>query len=266
MHERERWQMILGAVQDRTVVTVRELIERTGASPATLRRDLAKLEDMGQIKRVHGGVEALNFDDRPHLATRAFGVSQSLQASSKRAIGRAAAALCQDNDSIIINAGTTTFQMVDFLRDRKMQILTNSFPIAEALVARSENRIIMPGGEIYREQGIVLSPFDGDAAQHYTASKMFMSCFSVGPLGVIEGDALIARAEAKLLGRADKLIVLADSSKFETRGSMAVCPLARVHTLITDDRAPESVLDPIRRAGVNVVVVREEDANISSAA
>jgi DeoR family ulaG and ulaABCDEF operon transcriptional repressor len=85
---------------------------------------------------------------------------------------------------------------------------------------------------------------------------MFMSCFSFGPLGVIEGDPLIARAEAKLLGRADKLVVLADSSKFETRGNMAVCPLTRVHTLITDDKAPESVLDHVRRAGVNVVFVR----------
>ena len=105
MHERERWQMILGAIKDRAVVTVRELIVRTGASPATLRRDLAKLEETGQIKRVHGGVEALNFDDRPHLATRAFEASQSLRAASKRAISRAAASLCQDNDSIIINAG-----------------------------------------------------------------------------------------------------------------------------------------------------------------
>jgi DeoR family transcriptional regulator, ulaG and ulaABCDEF operon transcriptional repressor len=266
MHERDRWQMILGAVQGRAVVTVRELIRRTNASPATLRRDLSKLEDMGQIKRVHGGVEALTFDDRPHLATRAFDVSQAMNVSSKRAIGRAAAAMCENNDSIIINAGTTTFQMVDFLRTHKMQVLTNSFPIAEALVARSENRIMMPGGEIYREQGIVLSPFDGDATQHYTASKMFMSCYSFGPLGVIEGDPLIARAEAKLLGRADKLIVLADASKFESRGSMAVCPLSRVHTLITDIGAPESVLENVRQAGVNVIIVREEGINISSAA
>jgi DeoR family ulaG and ulaABCDEF operon transcriptional repressor len=95
---------------------------------------------------------------------------------------------------------------------------------------------------------------------------MFMSCFSFGPLGVIEGDALIARAEAKLLGRADKLIVLADSSKFETRGSMAVCPLSRVHTLITDDEAPGAILDQIRQAGVNVVVVSAEPADISFAA
>ena len=149
---------------------------------------------------------------------------------------------------------------------RAANAISPTFPIAEALVAHSDNRIIMPGGEIYREQGIVLSPFDGDASQHYTASKMFMSCFSFGPLGVIEGDALIARAEAKLLGRADKLIVLADSSKFETRGSMAVCPLSRVHTLITDDEAPAAVLDQVGQAGVNVIVVSAERADISFAA
>jgi DeoR family transcriptional regulator, ulaG and ulaABCDEF operon transcriptional repressor len=266
MHERERWQLIIDAVRDRRVITVRELNARMAVSPATLRRDLAKLEQRGAIKRVHGGIEAVDVSDLPHLATRSFDASQALNVNRKRAIGQAAAALCVDGESIIINAGTTTYQMVDFLRDRRMQILTNSFPIAEALVARSKSRIVMPGGEIYREQGIVLSPFDEDSTQHYTASKMFMSCFSLGSLGVIEGDPLIARAEAKLLGRAQKLIVLADSSKFAARGSMAVCPLARVHTLITDDGAPRQMLDHIRAAGVDVIVVQAEDTRITVAA
>jgi DeoR family transcriptional regulator, ulaG and ulaABCDEF operon transcriptional repressor len=264
MHERERWQMILEAVRAKPVVTVRELIERTAVSPATLRRDLGKLDEMGQLRRVHGGVEAMGPGDRPHLATRAFDVSQTQNLERKRAIARAAAGLCVDGESIIINAGTTTFQMVDPLRHRRLQILTNSFPIAEALIASSGNRIVLPGGEIYREQGIILSPFDGDATQHYSASKMFMSCYSIGPMGVIEGDPLIARAEAKLLGRAGQLIVLADSSKFETRGSLAVCPLSRVHTLITDDRAPEAMLELLRQSGVNVIVAGAEP--VSSAA
>ena len=57
---------------------------------------------------------------------------------------------------------------------------------------------------------------------------MFMSAISIGPLGVIEGDPLIARAETKLLKRAEKLVVLADGSKFESRGSLVVCPLSRI--------------------------------------
>lgn len=255
MHERERWQKILTQVRERGVLRVRELVSETGASSATIRRDLVKLEQMGQIKRMHGGVEAVGPAEQPHLATRSFDVSQTLNAGRKRAVAREAAAMCRDGESIIINAGSTTWFMAEFLRDRRMQILTNSVPIATELINTSQNRIVLPGGEVYREQSIILSPFDEDAIQHFTASKMFMSCYSISSMGIIEGDPLIARAEAKLLSRAEKLIVVADSSKFEPRGSMAVCPLSRVHVLVTDDGAPPQMLEQIRSAGVEVVIV-----------
>jgi DeoR family ulaG and ulaABCDEF operon transcriptional repressor len=254
MHERERWQIILRQVRERGVLRVRDLGSLTTASPATLRRDLVKLEEMGQVRRVHGGIEAVEAATQSHLATRAFNVSQTLNAEKKRVVAQAAAGLCENGESIIINAGSTTWFMAEFLRHRRMQILTNSFPIAQELIATSENRIVLPGGEVYREQGIILSPFDEDAIQHFTASKMFMSCFAVTPMGIIEGDPLIARAEAKLLSRAEKLVVVADSSKFEARGSMVVCPLSRVHTLITDTAAPPHILDHARSQGVNVIV------------
>jgi DeoR family ulaG and ulaABCDEF operon transcriptional repressor len=266
MHERERWQLILTRVRERGVMRARELTKETGASPATLRRDLVKLEEMGQLRRVHGGVEAVEAATQSHLATRSFGVSQTLNAERKRRVAKAAAALCVDGESIIINAGSTTWFMADYLRDRRMQILTNSFPIAQELINNSMNRIVMPGGEVYREQGIILSPFDEDAIQHFTASKMFMSCYSVTGMGIIEGDPLIARAEAKLLSRADQLIVIADSSKFEPRGSMAVCQFSRVHTLITDDGAPSHMLEQIRARGVNVLVAGESETRSLSAA
>ncbi len=266
MHERERWHAILTLVRKRGIIRVRELVDTTGASSATLRRDLVKLEEMGQVRRVHGGIEAVDADEQSHLATRAFGISQTMNSNKKRAVARAAAHLCDDGDSIIINAGSTTWYMAEFLRTRRMQILTNSFPIAQELIATSENRIALPGGEVYREQGIILSPFDEDSIQHFTASKMFMSCFSITQMGIIEGDPLIARAEAKLLSRADKLIVIADSSKFQARGSMAVCQLQRVHTLITDDGAPQQLLDHARGLGVNVTIVPNDTNSISTAA
>lgn len=255
MHERERWQKILTMVRSRRVVRVTALMEELNASSATLRRDLVKLEEMGQLKRVHGGAEAIEVAEQSHLATSSFGVSQTLHAEKKRAVARIAAGMCCDGDSIIINAGSTTWFMAEFLRQRRMQILTNSVPISMELISTSNNRIVLPGGEVYREQSIILSPFDEDAIQHFTASKMFMSCYAVSQMGIIEGDPLIARAEAKLLSRADQLIVLVDSSKFESRGSMAVCPLSRVHTLITDDGAPPHMLDQIGARGVNVIVV-----------
>jgi DeoR family transcriptional regulator, ulaG and ulaABCDEF operon transcriptional repressor len=95
---------------------------------------------------------------------------------------------------------------------------------------------------------------------------MFMSCYAVTQMGVVEGDPLIARAEAKLLTRAEQLVVLADSSKFEARGSMAVCPLSRIHTLITDDAAPKAMLEQLQGRGVNIIVASEASGAALSAA
>lgn len=266
MHERERWQLIVQALRDRHVVTVRELVEKTGVSPATLRRDLTKLAEDGRIRRVHGGVEAIEAAAQPHLSALPFEVGQTRNIEHKRRIARAAAAMCVDGESIIINGGTTTYQMVDFLTGRRLQILTNSFPIAQVLTLNSDNRVAIPGGEIYREQGLIISPFDSDATQHFSAGKIFVSCFAVNPRGVIESDPLVAHAVSKLLDRADRLILLADSSKFVSAGSMAVCPLSRVDTLITDDGIDEASAAMVRAAGVNLVIAEHDPQSLSSAA
>ncbi len=133
------------------------------------------------------------------------------------------------------------------------------------LIRDSKCRVALPGGEVYREQKLIDSPLDEDAIQHYSAARMFMSGISIGPLGVIEGDPLIARAETKLLKRADKLIVLADSSKFAPRGSLVVCPLSRIATLITDAAAPPEALEMLREAGVQVMIAPEDVGKVAAA-
>ena len=266
MHERERWTLILTKLRERGIVRVSDLALWTGASVATLRRDLAKLEDSGQLRRVHGGAEQAEVSGQNELTATSFGASQTINAFEKQAVAVAAAALCEDGDSIILNAGSTTWFMAQCLRHKRMQVLTNSFPIAQELIANSGNRVVLPGGELYREPGIILSPFDEDAIQHFAASKMFMSCYAITPLGVIESDPLIARAEAKLLSRAEKLIVVADSSKFEARGNMVVCPLKRVSTLVTDIHAPPAMVDHLRAQGVEVILADPSDLKTLSAA
>jgi DeoR family transcriptional regulator, ulaG and ulaABCDEF operon transcriptional repressor len=265
MHERERWQLILTRLRDRGIVRVTDLVGVTGASVATLRRDLAKLEDSDQLRRVHGGAESVASGQTP-LTAPSFDASQTLNADLKRAVAQGAADLCSDGDSIILNAGSTTWFMAQYLRQHRMQVLTNSFPIAQELISHSMNRVVLPGGELYREAGIILSPFDEDAIQHFAASKMFMSCYSITPLGIIESDPLVARAEAKLLTRTENLIVVADSTKFEARGNMVVCPLTRVTTLVTDTGAPPHMLDHLRQLGVEVILIDPKEAKVLTAA
>ena len=260
MHERERWQVIKAMLKEHSLVRIADVCRATGASEASVRRDFARLAELGAATRVHGGLEALpgsptELTDTPSLAIRPFEVSKTLNVAAKRAIARAAVALCADGEAIIINGGTTTFEMGEFLRERRLKVLTNSYPLAETLIHDSKCRVALPGGEVYREQKLIVSPFEEDAIQHYSATRMFMSAISIGALGVIEGDPLIARAETKLLKRADKLVVLADSTKFVSRGSLVVCPLSRIDILITDSGAPAAALDMLREAGVRVQIV-----------
>jgi DeoR family ulaG and ulaABCDEF operon transcriptional repressor len=262
VHERERWQVIKAMLKEQTLVRIADVCRATGASEASVRRDFARLAELGSATRVHGGLEAIpgpqmELTDAPALAIRPFEISKTLHVAAKRAIARAAVALCTDGEAIIINGGTTTFEMGEFLRERRLKVLTNSYPLAETLIHQSRCRVALPGGEVYREQRLIVSPFEEDAIQHYSAVRMFMSAISIGPLGVIEGDPLVARAETKLLKRADKLVVLADSSKFVSRGSLVVCPLSRIDILITDAQAPKAALDMLREAGVDTVIVAD---------
>jgi DeoR family ulaG and ulaABCDEF operon transcriptional repressor len=254
MHEIERHRVILGEVSDRPVVTVAQIVDLTGASEATIRRDINALHVAGRLRRVRGGAEALHPPQTVGIAGRPFSVNEGVNIAQKRAIARAAVDLCEDGESIIINGGTTTFQMVHALASRRMQILTNSFPIAEHLLRHSRNTITLPGGAIYREQNIILSPFDNDVARNFYARRMFMSARGLSPIGVMEGDPLLIQAEQKLINQAEELILLVDSSKFAARSSLILCPLERVHTVITDEAVTTRDARLVEQSGIRLIV------------
>jgi DeoR family transcriptional regulator, ulaG and ulaABCDEF operon transcriptional repressor len=269
MRERQRAEIVRNLLAERGFVSIAEIMAATGVSAASARRDAGRLAEAGLAERLHGGIQAIGdaFSKiaQPPLATRSFDSSRTINIDAKRAVARKAVEMCAPGDVIIVNGGTTTFQMSEFLRDTRLKILTNSYPLAEFLIHETQNRVALPGGEVYRDQKLIVAPFDDDAIQHYSARLMFMSAISIGPLGVVEGDALIARAETKLLKRADKLVVLADASKFVARGSLVVCPLSRIHVLITDSAAPPEALAMLREAGVPTIVV-DPEANATEAA
>jgi DeoR family transcriptional regulator, ulaG and ulaABCDEF operon transcriptional repressor len=247
MRERQRAEVVRNLLAERGFLSIADIMAATGVSAASARRDAGRLVG-----------DAFSKPMAQTLATRSFDASRTINIEAKRAIARRAVEMCAPGDVVIVNGGTTTFQMSEFLRGTRLKILTNSYPLAEFLIHETQNRVALPGGEVYRDQKLIVAPFDDDAIQHYSARLMFMSAISIGPLGVIEGDPLIARAETKLLKRADKLVVLADSSKFVARGSLVVCPLSRVHALITDSHAPPEARAMLNEAGVRTIVVEPE--------
>ena len=256
MHERERHRIILSAIQEKPVITVQDIAELTEASEATIRRDIAALHVQGKLRRVRGGAEAMHPPQLGNLAARPFRVSESVNIDKKRAIARAAVELCEEGDSIIINGGTTTFQMVHFMSARRLQVMTNSFAIAEHLVKQSKCTVTVPGGAIYRDQSLILSPFENDAIRNFYARRMFVGAQGISALGVMEPDALVIQSEQRLMRQADELILLVDSGKFARRSSMILCPLENVSIIITDDGITDEAAAMVENAGVKLITVK----------
>lgn len=247
--------MILKLLQERSVVSVPQLVEMFSVSEATARRDIAAMADGGKLRRVWGGAESLTPHHETHLAGLPFAMSLGIAAAQKSAIACAGAALIEDGESIIINGGTTTYALVEHLADRQLDILTNSLPIVSKLLTSGRNRVTMPGGTLYREQNIVLSPYENDAIGHFWGHKLFTGCHGLNRFGLMETDPLLVQAGLKLLGRAEQLIVLADSRKLRQRSSMVVAGLEHIHSFITDTGASEEELEPLRNAGIRVITV-----------
>jgi len=260
MHAAEREQAILELLRDRDFISVSELDRRLDVSIATLRRDLDRLESNGKIVRVRGGAHLVpadaGDDDPRHLRGVPFHENIGLHRAEKEAIGKAAAALCAPGESVIIDGGSTTLQMCPHLASLGLQVLTNSLHIVSALLPQPNTRISLPAGSVFREQNIILSPFEDDGADRYRASKMFLGAASIGRHGLMQTDVILVQAERRLLARADKTIVLVDSSKFDAPAGHAVCDLEDIDLVVTDQNLRAADAATLEKAGVEVVIAQ----------
>lgn len=258
MLEKQRHQLLLDILDEREFASVGDLTEELNASEATIRRDLLKLAKLDQLERIRGGARVLRTEQptrRAHVSGSAFLASREKQPEAKRLIAERAVALCEDGESVIINGGSSTYMMGEFLAHRQLSILTNSFVLAHDLMENSNNQITLPGGELYRRQGIILSAYEQDTIQHYSASKMFMGTPGIGEMGVTESDPQLIASEQKLRRQSEQLIVLADSSKLGKRSKFILCQPEDVDLLITDSNADRNELKKLEARGIQIEVV-----------
>jgi DeoR family ulaG and ulaABCDEF operon transcriptional repressor len=261
MHATEREKAILRLLKQKGgFVSFREIEQRLDASPATLRRDLGRLAGEGHIDRVRGGAMLRGHDSHGrafgdgHLAGTPFEHNVRLMPREKRAIGRAAAELCRDGTSIMIDGGSTTLRMCRHLAGRDLQVFTNSLHIVRELLPQPDIRILVPGGSVFREQDIILSVAGDDTMPRFHAPQFFMGAASVGAQGVMNSDILLVTAERRLIDRADELIVLVDHTKFQGPSGNVVCGLEEVDLVITDSGARDKDVAMLEAAGIRVVI------------
>jgi len=252
MDSQMRRETVLEILQERGEVTVAELSERATVSPMTIRRDLEALEHEGALRRVHGG--AISLASRGYAPP--YSVRAQRNAEAKEAIGRAAAAMIAEQETVILDVGTTTLEVARALhRRRNLTVLTPSLPIANVLSKERGIRLMLTGGTV---TGGELSLI-GDLAEE-AFSRLRFATLVMG-IGGIEVDAGCtefslddARVKRAALASVRRCIVVADSSKLSVVTFAQVCPIERVDVLVTDAGAAPDDLAALDSAHVEVVV------------
>ncbi len=260
MHAAEREKMILDSLGESGFVSFRDLESRVAASPATIRRDLDRLEEAGVITRVRGGAKRVGGSGgaaptpEEGLSGVPFHENIGRNRAAKEAIGRAAAALCIPGEGVMIDGGSTTLQMCPHLDGLSLQVLTNSLHIVSALLPQPTTRILIPSGQVFREQNIVLSAAGDDGMPRFHAPKLFMGAASMGPAGLMQADVILVAAERRLIERADEIIVLVDSSKFSGPSGNVVCALDEIDIVVTDSGIEPPHVAMMEAAGIRVII------------
>src|SRR5689334_11264578 len=255
MHANERERLIAELLESRGFVSFQELDRKLDASPATIRRDLERMARGGRLRRVRGGAELPGKPGQgpqmpPALAGVPFHENIARNREQKEAIGRAAAALCRPGEAVMIDGGSTTLQMCPHLAGLNLQVMTNSLHIVSALLPQTGTQLLVPSGTVFREQNIILDAAGEDSLPRFHAPRLFMGAAAIGQHGVMQADPVLVAAERKLIDRADEIILLVDSSKFQGPSGHLVCALRDVDTVVTDGAVSDRDRRMLEDAGV----------------
>jgi DeoR family ulaG and ulaABCDEF operon transcriptional repressor len=254
MLRHERQLAIIAQLEKKETLALEDLVGAIGASESTLRRDIDYLSDMKQVRKIRGGItRTARAPEASRLTTAPFSSEQLKHADHKAAIGQAAASLLRGNESIIINGGTTTWHMATHLPNDGLTILTNSLPVIDYVSKQTNNRCFANGGEVFHHHMIILGHLRSEGPNFF-GDLFFSGCQGISPWGIMEGDPLLVHAEQEFLRQSEKLVILADSSKFTTRKSIIMCPLDSVQTVVTDDGIGEDSRVMLAEAGVELII------------
>lgn len=238
---------MLELVRTRTTASVADLSRELGISEATVRRGLRRLAESGAIVRTYGGAVAAN----PVAGTVMTG-----RRGERQRIGRAAAELVQDGDTVVIGSGMTTLEVARHLSVRRdLTVITNTLDVANLLVDASGIELIVLGGSVRPGMHSLLGHLTQQAARELRADRLIMGIPAFDPQHGLTSDHLPEiLTDRALREMAREVIVVADSSKFGRVEPALVFPLGDVDVLVTDTALVTSAVRSIEALGVRVVL------------
>ncbi len=227
-HRRNR---ITELVTQRGYVSLSDLGKLLDISESTARRDLEALELNEVLIRTRGGAVCKQYSSaqRLELVDR-----ETSMAEEKMGIARLAAGLVADQQLVIINGGTTCYALASALTGRRVSVVTNSVPVASLLSIDFQTEVTLIGGYLYPRTGVALGLEAQGQMASIRADLLITGCGGISEDGIFNINQMMADMDSTMMKSADRVILLADSSKFGRSGLARVCDLENVDTIITD--------------------------------
>lgn len=226
-----RRERILELIRQHGFVSIPDLRDALDVSESTIRRDLELLEENGDAKRTHGGV----FSTGPSASVRQFGSRSGGQWEKKRSIAIAASSQIEDHETILLDGGSTTYELARQLVGRPLQIVTNSLPVANLFASSDSVDLVLLGGAVHHKTGVTLGSYANDMLRSLNVQKAFLSVAGINQKGFFNSNMLLVETERTMMQCADQTIIVADSSKFGRSSLARLCDWSQVHTLVSDD-------------------------------
>jgi len=251
----ERRNHLLELVRVRRFASLPELAEQLEVSESTVRRDLDQLEKQGSARRIHGGVLYTGVSPKlPHFDTQ-----QPAEWDKKKSIAAAAVRLIEEGDAILLDGGSTTYELARLLVGHRLHVVTTSLPVANLFASDAGSDLVLIGGNICPRSGVARGPYADRMLSMVRVRKTIFSVAGVCESGFFNNDLMLVETERAMMRAADEVIVVADSTKFGRQSLTHLCPLSAVHHLVVDDRITPEWGENVRAAGVDLIVAETSE-------
>jgi DeoR family transcriptional regulator, aga operon transcriptional repressor len=252
MRQSERLSAILEALANDGSVGVADLATQLDVSAATVRRDLEFLEHQRMLTRTHGGAVAQGV-----LYELPLRYKSARHQEEKKRIAAEAASRVADGVAIGLTGGTTTTEVARAVIDRqRLTVVTNALNIASELAIRPNLKLVVTGGYARPESYELVGPLAEQALAGLNLDVVFLGVDGISSTaGITTHHEVEAHTNLALIERARHVVVVTDSSKIGLVAFAQICPIDRVHEVITDAGADRGLLAELREAGVDVVTV-----------
>jgi DeoR/GlpR family transcriptional regulator of sugar metabolism len=245
----DRHRRITDALRQTSQLSVAELVDLTGASDMTIRRDLEALAEQGVLERYRGGARSLLLrGEEPPFALRVHEGTET-----KRRIAAAVAEMIADGESVVIDSGTTCLEVARALRTRRVTVMPLSLQAVNTLADAPESTLLVPGGRPRPGEGALTGPLTRASLETVRFDTAILGCCGLSAAqGLTAYDLDDADMKRAAIASARRIIAVTEGAKLTRTALAFVVPVSALHSLVTDASAPDDEILAISAAGVAV--------------